>query len=128
MSRFNLNALTAPIASQEGMTHAVLQSIHNHGESTKNDRARMDKDKRGGNWSDELLSIVGSRDWTLERAKVTPQTLSLAKRFYENALKWLITEGHAKSIQVSVWEEKPNQLGRNVMITLVNGSKFKVTP
>ena len=126
MSHFNLDAITAPIASQEGMNHAVLQSIYNHSESTQNDRSRMEKDERGGNWSDELLAMVGSRDWTLRREKLTPQTLSLAKRFYQESLTWLIKEGHAKTVDVSVWEAAPNQMGRNIIITLVDGSKFEV--
>ena len=126
MSHFNLDAITAPIASQEGMNHAVLQSIYNHSESTQNDRARMEKDERGGNWSDELLVMVGSRDWTLKREKVTAQTLSLAKRFYQESLAWLIKEGHAKTVEVSVWEAAHNQMGRNIIITLVDGSKFEV--
>ncbi|ANU36276.1 phage GP46 family protein [Vibrio scophthalmi] len=127
MNHFNLNALTAPITSQEGMTHAVLQSIYNHGESTQNDRSRMSDNKRGGSWSHELLPVVGSRDWTLTREKLTEQTLSLAKRFYEEALSWLIKQGYAKSVDVSVWVEKPNQMGRLVTITLADGSKFKVS-
>lgn len=126
MSHFNLNAISAPIASKEGMTHAVLQSIHNHSESTQNDRARMNNNERGGSWSHELLAIVGSRDWTLRREKVTPQTISLAKRFYQESLAWLINDGHAKSVEVSVWEAAPNQLGREVIITLIDESKFKV--
>jgi phage gp46-like protein len=126
MSHFNLNALTQPISSREGMTHAVLQSVYNYAESTQNDRARMDDTKRGGTWGKELLDVVGSRDWTLKRAKLTDETLSLAKRFYEEALGWLISDGYAKTIEVTVWREKPNQMGRNVMITLTDGTKFDV--
>ncbi|MCY9805336.1 phage GP46 family protein [Vibrio scophthalmi] len=126
MKHFNLNALTAPTSTKEGMKHAVLQSIYNHGESTQNDRSRMSKNERGGTWSNDLLSIVGSRDWTLQREKLTEQTLSLAKRFIEEALSWLIKQGYAKAIEVFVWEEKPNQMGRSVIITLVDGEKFKV--
>lgn len=126
MSYFSLNAITAPVTSKEGMTHAVLQSIYNHAESTKNDRVRMNKEERGGSWSDDILTIVGSRDWTLTREKLTPQTLSLAKRFYETALAWLINDGYAKSVEVSVSEEKPNQMTRNIVITLMDSSKFEV--
>ena len=126
MNHFNLNALTSPITTREGLTHAVLQSIHNQAESTKNDQVRMDVMDRGGCWSQALLDIVGSRDWTLKREKLTPQTISLAKRFYEESLAWLVSGGHAKSVQVCVWEEKPNQMGRDVVITLSDDSKFKV--
>lgn len=126
MNHFSLTALTAPISSKDGLTHAVLQSVYNYEESTQNDRARMLSNERGGTWSKELIDIVGSRDWTLKRAKLTDETLSLAKRFYEEALAWLITEGHAKTVEVSVWREKPNQMGRNVMLTLADGSAFDV--
>lgn len=126
MNHFNLTSLTAPITSKLGMEHAVLQSIHNYAESTQNDRARMENDERGGTWSNELLSIVGSRDWTLKREKVTAQTISLAKRFYQDALQWLIDDGYATRIEVTTWEEAPNVMGRNVMITLTDGTKFEV--
>ncbi|MEZ8855585.1 phage GP46 family protein [Vibrio sp. 10N.222.54.F12] len=126
MSHFNLTALTAPLSSKEGLTHAVLQSVYNYAESTQNDRARMASNERGGTWSNELINVVGSRDWTLKRAKLTDETLSLSKRFCEESLAWLITDGHAKAVEVSVWREKPTQMGRNVMITLTDGSQFDV--
>lgn len=127
MNHFNLNALTSPISSKEGMSHAVLQSVHNYAESTQNDRARMDSDERGGTWSNDVLNIVGSRDWTLKRDKVTAQTITLAKRFYQSALQWLIDDGYAKKVDVTTWEEAPNVMGRNVTITLTNGIQFEVT-
>ncbi len=126
MNHFNLGAVTSAIDTQEGMTHAVLQSIYNYAESTQNDRSRMDSTERGGSWSNELIEIVGSRDWTLKRAKLTDETLRLAKRFYEEALAWLVRERHAKTVEVTVWREKPNQMRRNVMIVLVDGSKFDI--
>lgn len=126
MNHFQLSALTEPIDSKEGMAHAVRQSIYNYAESTQNDRARMESNQRGGSWSNELIEIVGSRDWTLKRAKLTDETLRLAKRFYREALTWLVEQGHAKAVEVTVWREKPNQMGRNVMITLADGSTFEV--
>lgn len=126
MNHFNLNAITAPMNSKEGMTHAVLQSIYNHGPSTQNDRARMANTERGGSWNQELLEIVGSRDWTLQREKLTEQTLSLAKRFYQESLQWLVNENYASDVTVSVWQAAPNQMSRTVVITLVDGEKFEV--
>ncbi len=126
MSKFSLNAITAPLSSKTGLTHAIMQSILNHAESTQNDRARMGINERGGHWSNELLAMVGSRDWTLRREKLTSQTLNQAKRFYEDALAWLVNDGHAKTITVSVWEEEPNVMGRTVTVTVIDGTKFKV--
>ncbi len=86
----------------------------------------MGNKERGGSWSHKLLAMVGSRDWTLAREKITPQTISLAKRFYLESVQWLIDEGHARSIEVKVWQQKPNQMGRNLMVTLTDGSKFEL--
>lgn len=126
MSYFSLSALTAPMSSKEGMTHAILQSIHNHAEATRNDRARMAKNERGGSWSDEFLTTVGSRDWTLRREKLTPQTLTLARRFYEEALAWLVSDGYAKSVTVRVWESEPTVMSRVANVTLTDGTSFEV--
>ncbi|MFA0155416.1 phage GP46 family protein [Vibrio sp. 10N.261.46.A3] len=126
MSTFKLCAITAPEQSEVGITHAVMQSLLNHSESTQNDRVRMGADERGGHWSDALSGSVGSRDWTLGRAKLTDETLKLAKRFYEEALAWLLTKEYISSIDVHVWEVKANIMGRKVMITLANGQVLTV--
>ncbi len=120
MNHFSLDAITAPLTCKTGLTHAVLQSIYNHAASTQNDRARMGEAIRGGSWGDNYLTIVGSRDWTLKREKLTSQTLTMAQRFYEEALSWLADEGHIKSLSVSVWNENANRIGRKVTITLLN--------
>ncbi|WP_375322748.1 phage GP46 family protein [Aliivibrio logei] len=126
MSYFTLNALTAPMTSIEGLTHAVLQSVLNHAESTQNDRARMENSERGGCWSDEFVHGVGSRDWTLKREKLTEQTMIRAKRFYEEALAWLVDEMHVKAVTVEVFKLTPKQLGRRVTLTLNDGANLEV--
>lgn len=126
MSHFTLNALTAPMTSIEGLTHAVLQSVLNHAESTQNDRVRMENSERGGCWSDEFVHGVGSRDWTLKREKLTEQTVIRAKRFYEEALAWLEEEMHVKAVAVEVFKLSPKQLGRRVILTLNDGANVEV--
>lgn len=126
MSHFNLNALTAPMTGIEGLTHAVLQSVLNHAESTQNDRARMVSDERGGCWSDEFVHGVGSRDWTLKREKLTEQTMTRAKRFYEDSLAWLVEETHVKAVTVEVFKLSPQKLGRRVIVMLNDGATMEV--
>ena len=126
MSHFTLNALTAPMTSIEGLTHAVLQSVLNHAESTQNDRARMENSERGGCWSDEFVHGVGSRDWTLKREKLTEQTMTRAKRFYEETLAWLVDESYLKAVTVEVFTLSPKQLGRRVILTLNDGVNVEV--
>lgn len=43
---------------------------------------------------------IGSRLWTLERAKRTTETLRLAEDYAKEALNWLIEDGVAASIAV----------------------------
>ncbi|MGR6834745.1 phage GP46 family protein [Aliivibrio wodanis] len=126
MSHFNLSALTAPLTSVDGLTHAVLQSVLNHSASTQNDRARMKNDERGGCWSDDFVRGVGSRDWTLAREKNTPQTLIRTQRFYEDALTWLVDDGHVRSVRVDAVALTSTTIGRKVIITTNDGSTLDV--
>lgn len=126
MSHFNLNALTVPMTDIEGITHAVLQSVLNHADSTQNDRARMENNERGGCWSDEFVHGVGSRDWTLKREKLTEQTRLRAQRFYEDALAWLVDEAHINAVTVEVFTLSPTVLGRRVIVTLNDGTTVRI--
>lgn len=126
MSHFNLSALTEPLSSQVGLTHAVLQSLYNHAESTQNDRARMGHHTRGGHWSHEWIKPVGSRDWTLKRAKLTDETVRLTQRFSQEALIWLTEQDHVETVEVKAWKDRPNQVGRTITIMLTDGSVLDI--
>jgi phage gp46-like protein len=63
-------------------------------------------DRRGW-WADATNTAkrgdqIGSRLWLLERAKTTAATVPAAKRYAEEALQWLVDEGIAASVKVSV--------------------------
>ncbi|MDD9158516.1 phage GP46 family protein [Aliivibrio sp. S4TY2] len=126
MSHFNLTALTAPLTSIDGLTHAALQSVLNHSTSTQNDRARMKNDERGGCWNEDYVRAIGSRDWTLAREKNTPQTLIRTQRFYDDALAWLVDEGHARSVQVNAVALTSTTIGREIIITTNDNELVKV--
>lgn len=126
MNHFNLNALTAPLTSVDGLTHAVLQSVLNHSTSTQNDRARMKNDERGGCWNEDYVRAIGSRDWTLAREKNTPQTLIRTQRFYEDALAWLVDDDHVRSVRVDAVALTSTTIGRKVIIITNDGELLKV--
>lgn len=126
MSHFNLSALTVPLTSVDGLTHAVLQSVLNHSTSTQNDRARMKNDERGGCWNEDYVRAIGSRDWTLAREKNTPQTLIRTQRFYEDALAWLVSDGHIRSVRVDVVAITSTTIGRKVIITTNDGESLGI--
>lgn len=58
-------------------------------------------DRRGW-WADPYNDApLGSNLWQLERARKTRDTLGLARRYAEEALRWLVDDGVAKQIAVN---------------------------
>lgn len=125
MSYFQLTALTHSVNSHEGFKHAVLQSLLNFEKAQKNDPLDEGQDKQGW-WASQFVQAVGSRDWTLARAKNTPDTASRAKRYTELALQWLIDNNTVKKIDVSISFEK-ERLTRVIELTLYDDTKQQVT-
>jgi phage gp46-like protein len=83
-------------------------------------------DRRGW-WADPYNDQpLGSNLWQLERAKKTRDTLGLARRYAEDALQWLITDGVASTVVVDTrWlgsEVGSTMLGIAVAITKPDGS------
>lgn len=125
MSHFELNALTRSLNEQEGMKHAILQSLLNWSKARANDPIEKDQDHQGW-WANEFLSGVGCRDWTLARSKQTNETLRRAKHYTEQALDWLIAQGKATAIEVEC-EYVGERLNRRITITLPDETTMEVT-
>jgi len=125
MSNFELSALSDPLSSANGLEHAVLQSLLNWAKAQKNDLLDADQDKQGW-WAHEFVNAVGSRDWTLARAKQTTDTLNRAKRYTKLALQWLLDESIAINIDVKTSFDG-SRLIRVIDITLPDNSKQQVT-
>lgn len=72
------------------------------------DRAADPSDKvtgsyTGGYWGDPFLGDpIGSKLWILERRVVTRETSAFAKKYVEEALKWLIDAGVVASFDINV--------------------------
>lgn len=113
---FDLTALIEGIQTDQGLEHAVLQSLLNHAKAKANDPIHDDQDHQGW-WANEFVEGVGCRDWTLSRSKHTPETLQRAKLHTEIAIQWLIEQGYATEITVSTHFEG-EKLIRNIQIQL----------
>jgi len=62
---------------------------------------------------------IGSRLWLLERAQATQQTATLAKKYIEEALQWLIDDGVAQVVSVATkWKSQDVGTG-NLAIGIV---------
>ena len=122
---FELSAITVPISSENGLKHAILQSLLNWAKAQKNDPLDEGQDKQGW-WASEFVRGVGCRDWTLARSKQTTDTLNRAKRYTTLALQWLLDEKIVSSIDINTFYEG-ERLIRVIDITLPDNSTTQVT-
>lgn len=124
MSQFKLAALTAKLDTEEGIRHAVLQSILNWGKAQQNDPLEKDQSKRGW-WAEEFVSGIGNRDWTLSRQKQTKDTKTRAKHYTEQCVNWLLEEEHIRAINVTCHYKK-ERLNRLIVVTLLDGTTMEI--
>lgn len=88
-------------------------------------------DTRGW-WADTYTPTpMGSRLWLLSRAKLTQDTLEEAQHLAQEALAWLLEQGHARDVTVEA-TYRGNRLELTVSLTLPNPSAdplaLKFTP
>jgi phage gp46-like protein len=88
----------------EGFGTTLRLSIYGKRRATE---AEVPVPEYRGGWIGNLLSEIpgfeaGSKLWLLKQARLTPETASTAKSYIEEALEWLVEDGLAKSIEVSV--------------------------
>jgi phage gp46-like protein len=119
---FNLTALSSPINSADGLNHAVLQSLLNFATAKSNDTID-DGHHRQGWWASDKVKAIGSREWTLSRAKNTSETRIKLKRLSEHALQWLIKEGYATAVSVEIIDHQ-SWVERLITISLSNKTIF----
>jgi phage gp46-like protein len=76
----------------------LITSVETSMFSDRTDPLTLVGDRRGW-WADEYRGdLLGSRIWTLARAKRTTQTLRRAEDYAREALAWLIRDGVADTV------------------------------
>lgn len=84
--------------------------------------AKASSGPNGGWWGDALDDYqYGSQLWTLYGRKLTTENLSLIKKYAENALQWMISDGVAKSTTVTVAREGIDRISMSVSIRKPDG-------
>lgn len=103
--------------SDTGFETCVLISLGTDARASAADRLPEPNKNRGGFWGSALLGFnLGSKYWLLERSKLTPETMALAKQYTADALQWLVDDGIASTIDVTVTRENYRQLNINVVV------------
>lgn len=94
-------------SQDDGLKTAIMISLFSDRRADLEELPPEDEDPRGW-WGDTLNEIqndqVGSRLWLLQRQKHTSEVRELAREYVIEALNWLIEDGVASGVNVSVDE------------------------
>jgi len=105
-----------------GFETAVLISLFSNQRATLEDKLPNRTDTRGGYWGDELLELpLGSKLWLLGRSKIDNDTLTTSEQYIKDALKWMVTDGIADSIEATATRANVNQINWLVNIKKKTG-------
>lgn len=85
---------------------AVLLSLFSDRRATSDELARFGDDDPRGWWADEFAPVendqIGSKLWLLAREKVLPETRARARTYAQEALRWMVEDGVAATLDVEV--------------------------
>ncbi len=119
---FFLNGRQTSLSSyiNDDLTRAVINSLFSWRRA--NDDDELPGVSRFGWWGDtfEVDDKFGSRLWLLSRAKITDQTPKQAQEYAEEALAWLVTDGVAADVIVTVERATVDRLDMSVEVVKPN--------
>ena len=99
---------------------AVLLSLFTDRRAELDDPLPSPDGDRRGFWGDTYADIKGDRSgsrlWLLSREKQLPETLVRAKHYVDEALAWMLEDGVAERIEVSVEYVRQGVMGIQIMI------------
>jgi phage gp46-like protein len=110
----------------EGFTTAVNISLFTW---ARDDKAEIQQTgQKFGWWGDTYADTagdrIGSKLWTLRRAKVNQDTLGKAKAFCIEALTWMVEDGIAKAVDVTTERLGLQIIKATISITRQQGGKW----
>ena len=99
------------LATDDGLETAVFLSLFSDRRLDDSDTLPSGATDRAGWWADTQTDRIGSRLWTLARAKQAPGVLGQFEAYAREALEWLVADRIAASVDVAaisgsmgVWE------------------------
>lgn len=111
------------LARDDGVVSAVLISLFTDRRALPTDEIPDGSGNRRGWWGDLLnddpADRIGSRLWTLDRLKVTPENLRRTQEIAEEALAWMITDKVVTEVNVEAIEIPPRAAGASPTLGLV---------
>lgn len=99
-----------------GLGSAVLRSLFTDRRATEDELVRLGASDPRGWWGETPGDPFGSGLWLLARQKQTAETLTRAREYAREALRWLITEGIASAVEVEAEYAAPERLALAVRV------------
>ncbi|MEA9997044.1 MULTISPECIES: phage GP46 family protein [unclassified Pseudomonas] len=109
------------LASGDDLETAVLISVFSDRLAGDDDVLPDGSTDRRGFWGDDDVPL-GSKLWLLDRSRLTTDVANTAKIYIEESLKWIIDDGVASSVKVTMSIVPPRTLGALVVITRGDGT------
>jgi phage gp46-like protein len=101
----DLAIMAGDLATDDGLRTAVIISLFTDARARDDDPLPQAGDDRRGWWgdcaNDDPNDRIGSRLWLLSNAKVVDATAIRARDYCREALAWLVTDGIARSVDVT---------------------------
>ena len=98
------------------LQNAITVSLFTDARCASDELPQGETDQRGY-WGDIELpegESLGSKLWTLKRKKVTQQTIGRVRDYAEEALQWLVNDGHLQSVNVTAERSGLYQIDLNI--------------
>lgn len=111
------------LASGDDLSSAVLISLFTDRLADPADKPPDGSNDRRGWWGDDDEEVpLGSRLWLLDRSRLTAEVAITARIYMEEALKWIVDDGAAASIQVLTAIGGNRQMNAVVTVTRHDGT------
>ena len=124
---YDISITNGDLTSCDGLETAVIVSLFTWARASASEVD--DGAPRFGWWGDKIdednTDSTGSKLYLLKRCKITEETLAKAKEYIESALKWLITDGIASQVLVSVERNADDKNRIDATVSIVRGDKTK---
>lgn len=91
---------------------------------------KVDDADRQGWWGDsypsEANDRIGSKLWLLRRQSINADTVRRAQRYCEEALQWLVDDGHLTGVQVTITRPSPTRLNARIVMYRPDGDPLEL--
>lgn len=115
---------------ESALSRAVLISLFTWRRALTDDP--VDDEELFGWWGDSYPDIaddrIGSRLWLLRRVKLTDATQRDAEFYANEALRWLLSDGHAIAIEITSEKVDISRLNLTVILTVPGGDRIEIKP